>query len=337
MSRIITAKPYTLTGSRQLEDADQMFGILFNNIKRLKTKLGVVDDDESDDASGTGINLTHWKKGPWILDDPASATPDVAIIRPANLIAGTTYNNYSPEGMDTAVGIEQQSTGSASITVTGMKAPPGANQKRMFFFRNDDSSTGIIFKHENAGSTDVNRFRLPSGQDVTVAAGQNLWLYYDADRQRWTAAVTPHQSGGLAGSGVSVANLALTTAQLETLNATPVQIVAAPGSGKINAPLGMWARLVKDAGAWSANGTITPVFSGSTNSLLNTISIALATAGAVDDLRQSAGPVTLNLASFTTGDNQALDMRFTADVNQGGGGGAATLYIGLMYGVLTLS
>lgn len=200
-----------------------------------------------------------WKTGPWKIDDPASATPHKAGLRPANPAAGT-YNNYAPAGIDDAVVLEIEPDG--DITITGIQALPG--YKRLLMIRNKDSTNSITLAHADTGSIEAFRFDLPSALDIELSPNQNAWLYYDPSRERWTAAITPQAAGGLGGEGgsggggadpvVQVAEVTISDAELNSLNTSPKELIAAPAADEIIVPL--WI---------STNVNVTGGFNNQTN------------------------------------------------------------------------
>lgn len=211
----------------------------------------------------------HWKSGPWKLDDPASANPHKVGLRPATPTG--TYNNYAPYGVDESIVIELEPDG-GDVTLTGLKALDGANFKRIVMLRNRDSANSVNLLHENTGSYEAYRFDLPDGDDVELAPGQNVWLYYDPGRERWTAAITGQASGSIimpGGAGSSAVQTAtLTGITAADLNAaTSFDIVAAQGSGRAIIPL---QHFVHNNCSVSHSGTMTAVlrYSGDTTDIL---------------------------------------------------------------------
>ena len=91
----------------------------------------------------------EWLAGPWFLDTPGIHR---ASLRPPDPTG--TYNDYNPTGINTAVGIELEPTG--STTITGLANP--TRRKRLLFLRNRDSTNSIILKDADAGSTAAYRF-----------------------------------------------------------------------------------------------------------------------------------------------------------------------------------
>ena len=137
-----------------------------------------------DGAEINGANLvintgTHWTKGPWLFDlHPA----DVAILRPPQ--TSGSYNDFNPQGLDTAVGMEIEP--STNTTLTGLNATQG-RQRRLFLLRNRDSSRTVTLKHQSASSSAANRFDLPGAADLVIQPNGALLIWYDDSRERWTA------------------------------------------------------------------------------------------------------------------------------------------------------
>lgn len=234
------------------------------------TQNANTDQNTSPAASKIG-NITReesghwWLQGPWLFDDPNSATPLVARIRDDP--AAGTYNNYAPAGIDSAVILELEPAG--AVTITGIRQSRGIG--RLLAIRNRDSSNTVTLKHANAGSSVQNQFSLPDSTDIELGPGQMAWMYYDIGREAWALFVTTHQSGGLASSSaVIVAELAITEAQLEALSVTPLTVVAAAGSGTIIVVL-HWAYQIDVATAYSNAPSVRLRYAGSTDNLANTI------------------------------------------------------------------
>lgn len=204
-----------------------------------------------------------WKTGPWKIDDPFAARPHVAGLRPPNPAAGT-YDNYTPTGVDTSVVIEIEPDG--DITLTGLKALDGANQKRLLMLRNRDSSATITLQHEGTGSLEKYRFDLPEDLDVQLDPHQNVWLYYDPGRERWTAAITGQASGAILSPGVESASFPSATSEVKVATKTitnamleaggPVTIVTGVG-GSLIVPVRAMTFLSRSAAGKGSNTTFT--------------------------------------------------------------------------------
>ena len=94
-------------------------------------------------------------------------------------LTGNT-NNLLVADLSSSVLLRLETTGNYQLT--GIVVP---DSRKAFFFSifNIGLSGNILFKNENAGSTDVNRFSL--GGDVTVQPGEGLTFIYDPVDQRW--------------------------------------------------------------------------------------------------------------------------------------------------------
>lgn len=135
-----------------------------------------------------------WKKGPWRFD--TDSTHEAFIFTPQ--IPAGTYNDFTPQGIDTCIGVEINLAG--DITLTGVKAPDKA-YRRLVVLRNQSSSHTVTLKHQSTSSAQLNRFALPGNTDIVLKQNQTVWLYYDADNHYWASFITPNFSGGLAGAG----------------------------------------------------------------------------------------------------------------------------------------
>jgi hypothetical protein len=214
----------------------------------------------------------------------------------------------------------------------------------MLLFRNRDSSNSVFLMHEDTGSLEQYRFDLPDSEDVELAPGQNIWLYYDPNRSRWTAAITAQAAGGITsgvvnsglvggGGEVYFASVSLTSQQLDDLNATPVQIVAAPGAGKVIVPLGI-EYIVNKANntTWTAGPNFQLIHAGQTTSLAT---------GGISGLSSSSSGYVIGASPQTTWTyavgtdvtNAALQVRFSSNTtpNPGPPAGSATARVSCAY------
>lgn len=135
-----------------------------------------------------------WKTGPWKLDDPAAGNKHVCGIR--HDPAGGTYDNYSPDGIDTSFLVELEPQ--ADITISGIKCLEGLQQKRLLLIRNRDNTASVTLQHEGTGSLEPYRFDLPDDADMVLGPDQTGWFYYDPARERWTVIITGHDAGPIA-------------------------------------------------------------------------------------------------------------------------------------------
>jgi hypothetical protein len=125
-------------------------------------------------------------------------------------------------------------------------------------------------------------------------------------------------------------NLELTTAQLDALFVTPIQIVAAPGPGRIVVPVACHTIVVRVAAGWapwSAGGNLIPVYAGETSTIMAANFSHLlnsAAAGYTQGWTTIGSPTTSVLDRV----NKAIHMRLSAESNPGG---SAKAYVTLMY------
>lgn len=248
-----------------------------------------------------------WKQGPWHLNTPADGgeLANRAIIRPPDPATGT-YHDYQPPGIDTAIGMSIEPTG--DITITGIYNAD-ITKERMFFLRNRDSSATITLKHEDSGSLEAYQFQLPNDTDVVIGPRENVWLFYDSDRERWTYTITQTQSGGIsAGAGpITTVQIPITELQLESGNTSPIQLVAAT-TGKIHFPLWAHIKIILTTGyssspVWSLRhggqapnltGTINPTLTGAATTTYHVI-------GGLNTISYSASPINKSLVLFLNG------------------------------------
>jgi hypothetical protein len=125
-----------------------------------------------------------WKWGPWILNNPDAGLEmqNTAIIRPPDPTG--TYNDYRPDGIDTAIGLSLDPSG--AVTITGIYNDQIAYD-RFLYIRNRDAALSITLAHENTNSTAAYRFSFPEGGNVVIDGRESLWLFYDSSTQRWTS------------------------------------------------------------------------------------------------------------------------------------------------------
>lgn len=263
-----------------------------------------------------------WTRGPWLFSGAASLRPPET---------SGTLNDWAPQGIDSAIVVELEPGSSSTITITGIK--PASAHRRPLILGNRDSGGGlIVIKHQDTGSGEFARFRLPGNADVTLASGEYAWLFYDTDAGRWRMFVTGQAAGGIAEAGgftpttqdLRVASITLADADIKTLSSVPVNTVAAPGSGFVVMPVMFSIQKNFAAGAYGSNPNIFLRWAGVALDLTTAISLTFTAA----DSRISAA-VNSFAATTSSADNKALVVRSTADVT--GGNAANTLKVSVVY------
>lgn len=136
--------------------------------------------------------------------------------------------------------------------------------------------------------------------------------------------ITTLQSG-LAGisfsSDLITARRIITNAEIDTLNATPITIVPAPGVGLVNIPI-LWAiHVSKAVNPWSTTSNFRLRFSGIATDLCATIAASLTSAGAIELYSNGIAQAFAISASDPT--NKPLVVDLAADVTQNTGGAAS--------------
>lgn len=270
-------------------------------------------------AAGTTGGGRRWTGAglPWTLDDPTAALPHVVGLR-ADPPAGT-YHNYAPQNIDGAVMLELEPSG--AVILTGIKVAD-VTQKRLLAIRNRDSANTLTLKHANTGSLGPYRFDLPDSEDLILGPRQIAWMYYDPGRQAWALFVTPQQSGGLAtmSGDMVVVRVSLTNAQIQSMNTTPITIVAAPGAGKYIVIIGCAVIKETTAGAYSATPNWSLRWSGVATELTTPKSLGL---NAANKTWERIGIQATDVGDTTDVTNLAVVSRLTADVT----GGDAANYV----------
>lgn len=140
----------------------------------------------------------------------------------------------------------------------------------------------------------------------------------------------------LLSSDIKVATLTLTNAQLLALFATPVTLVAAPGTGKVIVPLAVHARLQRGTIAYSASRNLQIQWSGDTTNLIQTISILFANGGgaSLDQFFTAARASTVTGTNNFDPSNRAIQVTIqTGAITLGQA--ADTLKIVLLYEEIT--
>jgi hypothetical protein len=286
-----------------------------------------------------------WKTGPWKLDDPTAELPNVAGAIPPKLTTGT-YNDYAPLGIDTAIVLELEPDG-GDVTLNGLRALDGVNSKRLLMLRNRDSANSLILAHEATGSIANYRFDNPDSEDIELAPGQNVWLYYDPNRNggRWTAAITGQTNGPLSpgtvtsgpgGSDVVMSTeVTLTLAQM--VAGTAIELIAAV-AGSVIVPISgsFHIKGVRGSSDPSINQTFNFRYATLGSDVLSGFSLSLSGMGGGANgstfygnggMTQSS--FTAGLASTDRGANEAINIILT---NTGtAGNGSATMTIKVLY------
>jgi hypothetical protein len=90
-------------------------------------------------------------------------------------------NNWNPSGFDTC-SVVRTETDATPRTVTGM-VPPSDNGHLRFFF--NTGAANLVFAHQSASSTDVNRIVCPNGASLTLSVNDGVIAWYDFASNRW--------------------------------------------------------------------------------------------------------------------------------------------------------
>lgn len=269
----------------------------------------------------------RWLRGPWLADPDGNST-HIAVLRPPQWTGN--QNDYQPQGIDTALGMEIETD--AARTLTGLHV--SARSKRFFLIVNV-GNFAITIKHASASSAAVNRFGLPANADLVLGSAEMAWMFYSVGSQVWrlagTSAPGTAWGGGAAwnvtGSGDTVATGTLTNAQIKALSVTPVTIVTGPGAGFMNIPTGFWIH-TRQPTAYDASAAFIIRYAGAASGvpLIGSLNAVTAT---TNIFRYNQGVLVNNAANSTAADttvvgkdpdNAAIEISTPTVLNLGGVG-----------------
>ncbi len=102
---------------------------------------------------------------------------------PSALAAGNT-NNYSPVGLGQITSLRLLPDPTSGSTLTGLVALAAGAVITLFNIQT--GATGnLTLAHQNAGSSDSNKFICPSEVDLVIPAGSSASIWYDSSSSRW--------------------------------------------------------------------------------------------------------------------------------------------------------
>lgn len=129
----------------------------------------------------------RWLKGPWLFG-PDGNMKAFSAIRPPDI--SSTRHNYAPDGIDTTVILELQST--TAVSITGIKRK--MQQRRILGIFNRGGFT-ISLVNQSTSSQAYNRFDWgttgDAGDTIGIPTGQMVWLFYDVVSERWRLFAIP--------------------------------------------------------------------------------------------------------------------------------------------------
>jgi hypothetical protein len=285
-----------------------------------------------------------WKTGPWILDDPAGVEPHKVGLRPSTPTG--TYHNFAPTGIDGSVVLEIEPDG-GDVTLTGIQALDGKNFKRIVMLRNRDNTNSVHLLHDDSGSIEAFRFDLPDGEDVELAPGQNVWLYYDPGRERWTAAITGQAAGAVIQAGGSgggqqllEASLTIDRTDINSWSSSPLLIVSAV-AGKVIVPVQLTTHYYQHTGGgqWLTSYSVSLRYSGNTQDVLTSQTIIPSSGSPATNDFTTLNSATTNL-SYTSSTfnpvNKDLVVKGSSNANSGEGESTDYIEVKLQYLLVTV-
>lgn len=279
----------------------------------------IADDGQLD-------NAIRWLKGPWLLNADGNVKGD-AVLRPPQLTGDA--NDYAPVGMDTCIGLELDST--TTVTLTGLKI--AKIQRRIVFLLNKGQST-ISLAHESTSSLAQHRFSFgDSGETLAIPAGRVIWFFYDTDVARWRLFALPAiDPANLPASLVSISPVSAKTVSIAnadalTLNTVPIELVAAPGAGKLVFLSGPLIARVNRTTGYGTSPTSSVFYNndlGGTNLLSGTM--ALLSTGTVNRTIL-VNPIPWTKDGAASPLNQAMMLRNSANTTGGSSSNLLELYV----------
>lgn len=133
----------------------------------------------------------RWMRGPWLLNADGDSALRKGCAAVQFTVAGGTYDDWGPDGIDTAVTILlYPSTG--EVTLRGIKR--FARQSRFLFIANHGAHDFLV-KNEASESSVYNRFSWGSSGDIgeliRVPTGQMIGFFYNTVNERWKLIAVP--------------------------------------------------------------------------------------------------------------------------------------------------
>lgn len=128
---------------------------------------------------------------------------------------------------------------------------------------------------------------------------------------------------GVGTNGLQVATVALTSANILALNATPITLVAAPGAGKVIIPIRVFLKFTKVATAYTVSGNLQNLYTGGTAQTL------IAAAGLLDQTVNTSAIVVP--AAETRANSALLNLAYQIKASAAQTTGDGTLSIDTSY------
>lgn len=113
-----------------------------------------------------------------MVAEPSSVSVTRAVLSPSQVTAN--QDDWSPTGFDTETSWLRVDT-DASRDFTGLAA--GAPGQTVAW--TNAGSNPQVLAHQDTGSAAANRFLLAAAADLTLGAGDTVWLRYDPTSERW--------------------------------------------------------------------------------------------------------------------------------------------------------
>ena len=257
------------------------------------------------DMTGTGtlgLNTTTNRAittGTGLFTTGGGLTVTGALSAPGNFITakGTDYTTTGTQNdVDFGTGSLFRYTGASTATFTGIAGGVDGRQIRIM----NASSSNVVIKNDDAGSSATNRVLTTAGGDLTLSAGVSVGLQYDSGVSRWRVVVLPATSSTVSGFAfVQSGNAFGTTASLGTTDANALNFIT-----------GGATRFALSAGSATLTGT-------GTTSLASTGSLSLDSATGLSIGTTNATSLSIGRTGITTTNNGALTSTQTLTASNG--------------------
>lgn len=199
--------------------------------------LDSIGSNDSDALTAGGrVSLyagVHVLAGPWDLG-LTDSTPGLSVIRPTSLTAD--QNDYHPEGLDTCVVMELEST--AARTITGLYQEPmfgDATRRRRFLWLVNRGNYTITLASASASSAAAYRLYFGGGS-YPLLSGSIVQLYYDPGAAGWRGpAMTGFRSvqrGTIVITGTDTNNTVTLATTLSDVSKSEVFFLGSDGGGQ---------------------------------------------------------------------------------------------------------
>ncbi len=227
---------------QELDDMVAHYNGQLGNVMDTDGQLLAAAIAASQRSAATSEEEHWWRHGPWTFDDPNLASNRAQAIIEQDIDQGLTLNDFAPEGINSAIGIEIGINGAGDINITGIQRP-NPLRRRLLLFINQDSTRKIVLKNASTSSASGNRFACPNNADMELLPQSAVLLFYTRERNAWTVV-------GGSGGGAQIYTIGITVDGAgSALTVGAKGYVRIPITGTIT----RWTLLSTDAAATACN------------------------------------------------------------------------------------